>query len=167
MKKFLYFSAPWCGPCKQLGPIMEELNEEGYTVQKIDVDSNPEIIQSFGIKNVPTDWDLLYFGGVHETRGGLFVPEEVSPNVLRCKRLITTTCYAIKNTCYDLAINTLTENEPEFYTAVDAYLASRIQPITNSYAFHPPLAWQRNSYSDVQNGRRDYSRMMRDENIVA
>jgi len=54
MKKFLYFSAPWCGPCKQLGPIMEELNEEGYTVQKIDVDSNPEIIQSFNIRNVPT-----------------------------------------------------------------------------------------------------------------
>ncbi len=54
MKKFLYFSASWCGPCKQLGPLMEELNEEGYTVQKIDVDSNPEIIQAFGIKNVPT-----------------------------------------------------------------------------------------------------------------
>jgi thioredoxin 1 len=54
MKKFLYFSAPWCGPCKQLGPIMDELNSEGYTVQKIDVDSNPEIVQSFNIKNVPT-----------------------------------------------------------------------------------------------------------------
>jgi thioredoxin 1 len=54
MKKFLYFSAPWCGPCKQLGPIMEELNNEGYTVQKIDVDSNPEITQAFDIRNVPT-----------------------------------------------------------------------------------------------------------------
>ena len=54
MKKFLYFSAPWCGPCKQLGPIMDELNSEGYTVQKIDVDSNPEIVQSFNIRNVPT-----------------------------------------------------------------------------------------------------------------
>ena len=54
MKKFLYFSAPWCGPCRQLGPIMDELNSEGYTVQKIDVDSNPEMCQSFGIKNVPT-----------------------------------------------------------------------------------------------------------------
>ena len=54
MKKFLYFSAPWCGPCKQLGPIMEELNNEGYPVQKIDVDSNPEIIKSFDIRNVPT-----------------------------------------------------------------------------------------------------------------
>ena len=54
MKKFLYFSAPWCGPCKQLGPIMDELQTEGMTVQKIDVDSNPEIVQSFNIRNVPT-----------------------------------------------------------------------------------------------------------------
>ena len=54
MKKFLYFSAPWCGPCKQLGPIMEELQAEGITVQKIDADSNPEICQSFNIRNIPT-----------------------------------------------------------------------------------------------------------------
>ena len=54
MKKFLYFSASWCGPCKQLGPIMEELQAEGITVQKIDADSNPEICQSFNIRNIPT-----------------------------------------------------------------------------------------------------------------
>ena len=38
MKKFLYFSAPWCGPCKQLGPIMEEVGQQ-ITVQKVNVDS--------------------------------------------------------------------------------------------------------------------------------
>ena len=54
MKKLLYFSAGWCGPCRQLGPIMTELQSEGITVQKIDVDTNPEICQSFGIRNVPT-----------------------------------------------------------------------------------------------------------------
>ena len=54
MKKFLYFSASWCGPCKQLGPVMDELHAEGMTVQKIDIDSNPEIVQSFNIRNVPT-----------------------------------------------------------------------------------------------------------------
>ena len=54
MKKLLYFSAGWCGPCRQLGPIMTELQSEGYEIQKVDVDSNPEICQSFNIRNVPT-----------------------------------------------------------------------------------------------------------------
>jgi len=54
MKKFLYFSAEWCGPCRMLGPVMEELNSEGYEVQKIDVDNNPELSQQFGVRNIPT-----------------------------------------------------------------------------------------------------------------
>jgi len=54
MKKFLYFSAQWCGPCRMLGPVMEELNNEGYAVQKIDVDNNPELSQQFGVRNIPT-----------------------------------------------------------------------------------------------------------------
>ena len=54
MKKFLYFSAPWCGPCRQLGPVMEELQNEGIAVQKVDVDSNPELCQEFNVRNVPT-----------------------------------------------------------------------------------------------------------------
>lgn len=54
MKKFLYFSAEWCGPCRMLGPVMEELKTEGYNVQKIDVDSNQELSQQFGVRNIPT-----------------------------------------------------------------------------------------------------------------
>ena len=54
MKKFLYFSAPWCGPCRQLGPIMEQIQSEGIPVQKVDVVSNPEMCQEFGVRNVPT-----------------------------------------------------------------------------------------------------------------
>ena len=54
MKKLLYFSAGWCGPCRMLGPVMEELRTEGLDIQKIDVDANPEIAQQFGIRNIPT-----------------------------------------------------------------------------------------------------------------
>ena len=54
MKKLLYFSAEWCGPCKMVGPVMEELKSEGYDIQKIDVDSNQELPQQFGIRNIPT-----------------------------------------------------------------------------------------------------------------
>jgi len=54
MKKFIYFSAQWCGPCKMLGPLMEEIATEGYSVQKVDVDSNTELSQKYGIRNIPT-----------------------------------------------------------------------------------------------------------------
>ena len=40
MKKVLYFSAQWCGPCKILGPVMSKLQANGMPIQKIDVDEN-------------------------------------------------------------------------------------------------------------------------------
>jgi len=54
MKKLLYFTAEWCGPCKQLGPIMDELKSEGYNIQKIDVDISHEMSRHYGVRNVPT-----------------------------------------------------------------------------------------------------------------
>jgi thioredoxin-like negative regulator of GroEL len=54
MKKFLYFHAPWCSPCRQLGPTMDEVAKEGITVQKIDVDKSPEMSQHYGVRNIPT-----------------------------------------------------------------------------------------------------------------
>ena len=51
MSKIYYFSAPWCGPCKQLAPTMER---SGLPYQKIDVDNDTELSAKFGIRNVPT-----------------------------------------------------------------------------------------------------------------
>lgn len=51
--KYLYFSAPWCGPCKVLAPKMEVL-AESVTVEKILVDDNQEMTEKFGIRNIPT-----------------------------------------------------------------------------------------------------------------
>lgn len=51
--KYLYFSAPWCGPCKQLAPKME-LVAEKVTVEKILVDTDTETTQKYGIRNIPT-----------------------------------------------------------------------------------------------------------------
>jgi thioredoxin 1 len=53
MKKILYFSAAWCGPCKMLGPIMESLAGE-VNYEKIDVDNNQELSIQYGVRNIPT-----------------------------------------------------------------------------------------------------------------
>jgi len=53
MKQLLYFSAGWCEPCKTLGPIMEQASQQ-INITKIDVDSSPEMVQRFGVRNVPT-----------------------------------------------------------------------------------------------------------------
>lgn len=55
MKKLLYFSAAWCGPCRMLGPVMEEIADEGIIeVDKIDVDENQALTQQYGVRNIPT-----------------------------------------------------------------------------------------------------------------
>lgn len=55
------FWAEWCGPCKMIGPVVEELagDYEGKAViGKVDVDSNPEVSAKFGVRSIPT---LLVF----------------------------------------------------------------------------------------------------------
>lgn len=53
MKKFLYFTAKWCGPCKMLAPVMEELAQE-YTIEKIDIDENSDAVATYNVMSVPT-----------------------------------------------------------------------------------------------------------------
>ena len=53
MKKILYFSASWCGPCKMLGPIMESLSGQ-INYEKVDVDNNQDLSIQYGVRNVPT-----------------------------------------------------------------------------------------------------------------
>ena len=53
----LDFWAEWCGPCKQIGPILDEIATEmagKLTVAKVNIDNNPEAPQRFGVRGIPT-----------------------------------------------------------------------------------------------------------------
>ena len=53
MKKILYFSAPWCGPCKQFGPIMDRISQTGILVEKVNVDNAPAVAAAYNVRSVP------------------------------------------------------------------------------------------------------------------
>ena len=66
------FWAEWCGPCKMIAPILDEIAKEygeKLKICKIDVDSNPEIAPKFGIRGIPT---LIMFkdGNAESTKVG-------------------------------------------------------------------------------------------------
>ena len=57
------FWAAWCGPCRMIAPIVEELATEyegKFKIGKMDVDNNPQVATQFGIRSIPT---LLIFKG--------------------------------------------------------------------------------------------------------
>ena len=72
------FYADWCGPCRAMAPILEELDEDRTEVKilKVNVDEAPKVSQQFGIMSIPT---LIVFKGGKETakRVGLCSKEEI------------------------------------------------------------------------------------------
>jgi thioredoxin-like negative regulator of GroEL len=65
MKQVLYFSAPWCGPCRAFKPTMESLQSE-MSITFIDVDSSPQTAQQYNVRSVPTV--LILENGVEKRR---------------------------------------------------------------------------------------------------
>ena len=58
------FWAEWCGPCRMLTPIVEELSQDfkdNVVIAKVDVDANQEFAAKYGVRNIPTV--LIFKGG--------------------------------------------------------------------------------------------------------
>lgn len=72
------FWAEWCGPCKTLGPIIDELSadyENRAIVAKVNVDASPDIAMKYGIRNIPTVF-IFRDGKVVDRQTGI-VPKSI------------------------------------------------------------------------------------------
>ena len=50
----LFFNATWCGPCRQMRPIVTGMRRDGYRMRGVDVDENRGLVEKYGIRSVPT-----------------------------------------------------------------------------------------------------------------
>ena len=77
------FWAEWCGPCKMIAPILDDVAGEyadRLAIKKLNIDENPNIAQKFGIRSIPT---LMLFkdGAVHAQKLGPLIEHDL-PHVL-------------------------------------------------------------------------------------
>jgi len=79
------FWATWCGPCKMIAPVLEEVAKEkdgALKIAKLDVDENPETAQKFGVMSIPTM--LIFKNGQEVNRLVGYMPKPQLLTVLGC-----------------------------------------------------------------------------------
>jgi len=109
-----------------------------------------DMFESF-IRQVPADWEMLYFGGNHQAR-----TKAVNINVERLSHTYTTNCYAIKCHIIPVLLENLPEDMKKLAVPIDVLLTT-IQKRNKVYSHKPHICWQLSDFSDIENKQQEVS----------
>lgn len=65
-KILVKFGATWCGPCRQVAPILEDIAADGYSIYDVDSDQNSDLTIKYGVRSVPTF--IVFEDGIETAR---------------------------------------------------------------------------------------------------
>lgn len=107
-------------------------------------------ISSF-IEKLPENWDMIYFGGNHNTHVGYKSPEVINEKVVKLHHTFSTHCIGINKKAYQSILDRIRKMDQPLDV-----IYSDLQKKLNVYSFSPGMATQRVSFSDIENKVTDY-----------
>jgi GR25 family glycosyltransferase involved in LPS biosynthesis len=135
--------------------ILEEAIENNYNsilILEDDVEFNDQVLNMDEyFKVLPKNWDMLYFGGNHNTHMGINPPIIINEKVSKLHSTYSTHCVAINKSAFVKIYDRLKKCD----NALDVIYVE-LQNTLNVYSFYPMIATQRVSFSDIENRVTDY-----------
>jgi len=136
--------------------VLKDIAEKGYKralILEDDVEFIPDLQEywSLNAQHIPENWTMLYFGGNH-----LNPPRMVNRAISRITKTYTTSHYAVTGTFANAVYKRVETTKAQ----VDV-MYTTFQPGSESFAFNPPIAWQRPTLSDIQGVWTDYTSHMK------
>jgi GR25 family glycosyltransferase involved in LPS biosynthesis len=135
--------------------IIEEAIKNGYETILIledDIEFDPQVVEMDSYFDLlPDDWDMLYFGGNHNTHVGSAPPNIINEKVCKLHNTYSTHCVAINKKAFQKVLDRIKKCD----NALDVIYVE-LQKSINVYSFYPLIATQRVSFSDIENKMSDY-----------
>jgi GR25 family glycosyltransferase involved in LPS biosynthesis len=131
--------------------LLKDAIEKGYKnflMFEDDVEFTDNFVEKFNIaiKDLPENWDILYLGGNHAWG----VPSKITENLSIANNTLAMHAIAINSSVYQSLLDVQTIHEP-----TDVTYSKNLYRF-NSFVFTPSLAWQRPSWSDIEEANVDY-----------
>lgn len=129
-----------------------ENNYETILILEDDIEFTDQVknISSF-IEKLPENWDMIYFGGNHNTHVGHKAPESINEKVVKLHHTFSTHCIGINKKAYQPILDRIRKRDQPLDV-----IYSDLQKKLNVYSFVPAMATQRVSFSDIENKVTDY-----------